>query len=178
MPHGVNAKYHAEIVRQKSVSRLLIKSCNETLQEIYEGGTTADEQLESAERRIFQIAEDQVAGETVPLVDILADTMERIAQRSESRHPVSGVATGYYELDDMTGGLQEAQLVILAARPSMGKTALALNICEHVAVNMRKGVLVVSLEMVKNELAERLLCAARASTARSSRRGRISARGR
>jgi replicative DNA helicase len=159
VPHAANAKYHAHIVRQKSISRHLIQSCNESLQEIYDGKLTADEQLESAERRIFQIAEEQVTGETVELRDILGKTMDRIAARSESRHAVTGVGTGYYELDDMSGGLQNAQLIILAARPSMGKTAIALNICEHVAVNLRKGVLVVSLEMVQNELAERLICA-------------------
>jgi replicative DNA helicase len=74
------------------------------------------------------------------------------------KHPVTGVATGYYELDDITGGLQPAQLIVLAARPSMGKSALALNICEHVGVELKQGVLLVSLEMSQHELAERLLC--------------------
>jgi len=85
--------------------------------------------------------------------------MDRIALRSESAHPITGVGTGYYGLDDLTGGFQGAQLVILAARPSMGKTAMALNICEHAAVDNKIPVLFVSLEMGQLELAERLLCA-------------------
>jgi replicative DNA helicase len=85
--------------------------------------------------------------------------MDRIARRADERHPVTGVGTSYYELDDLTAGLQPSQLVILAARPSMGKTALALNIAEQVAVETQVGVLVVSLEMSQLELAERLLCA-------------------
>ncbi|HEV3121861.1 MAG TPA: replicative DNA helicase [Isosphaeraceae bacterium] len=159
VPHAANAKYYAQIVRQKSVGRQLIESANEILSESYSNNYTAGELLEAAERRIFRIAEEQAAGETIDLRDVVAQAMERIALRSEARHPITGVGTGYYELDDITGGFQPAQLIILAARPSMGKTALALNICEHVAVENKRGVLLVSLEMGRHELAERLLCA-------------------
>ena len=85
--------------------------------------------------------------------------MDRIIERSESRHPITGVATGFFDLDDITGGFQHDQLIILAARPSMGKTAFALNICDHAAVTLKTPVLFVSLEMGKIELAERLICA-------------------
>jgi replicative DNA helicase len=159
VPHAANAKYYAQIVRQKSVGRQLIGSANEILSESYSNNYTAAELLEAAERRIFRIAEEQAAGETIELRDIVTQAMERIALRSEARHPITGVGTGYYELDDITGGFQAAQLIILAARPSMGKTAFALNICEHVAVESKRGVLLVSLEMGRHELAERLLCA-------------------
>jgi replicative DNA helicase len=159
VPHAANAKYYAQIVRQESVGRQLIESANEILSESYSNNYAAGELLEAAERRIFRIAEEQAAGETIDLRDVVAQAMERIALRSEARHPITGVGTGYYELDDITGGFQPAQLIILAARPSMGKTALALNICEHVAVENKRGVLLVSLEMGRHELAERLLCA-------------------
>jgi replicative DNA helicase len=159
VPHAVNARYYAQIVREKAVARELIDAANEILREGYSNTHTADDLLELAERRVFTIAEDQATGETVELRDIVTDAMERIARRSEERHPVTGVATGYFELDDITGGFQPAQLVILAARPSMGKTALALNICEYAAVELKKAVLFVSLEMGQLELAERLLCA-------------------
>jgi replicative DNA helicase len=159
VPHSANARYYAQIVRQKSISRELIESASEILRDGYSNNFTAEQLLENAERRIFSIAEDQTKGDTVELRDVVTLAMDRIAARSESRHPVTGIATGYFELDDVTGGLQPEQLVILAARPSMGKTALALNICDHAAVNLKIPTLVISLEMGQLELAERLLCA-------------------
>jgi replicative DNA helicase len=159
VPHSANAKYYAQIVRQKSISRELIESANEILRDGYSNNFTAEQLLEHAERRIFKIAEDQTKGDTVELRDVVTLAMDRIAARSESRHPVTGIATGYFELDDITGGLQPEQLIILAARPSMGKTALALNICDHAAVKLKVPTLVISLEMGQLELAERLLCA-------------------
>jgi replicative DNA helicase len=158
VPHAANAKYYAGIVRQKSISRQLIEAGNEILRDGYSNTYTAEELLEAAERRIFHIAEDQVSGETVELSDVVKLAMDRISLRSEAKHPISGVATGFFELDDITGGFQPAQLIIVAARPSIGKTALALNICEHVAADLKKSVLLVSLEMGQMELAERMLC--------------------
>jgi replicative DNA helicase len=156
-PSAANAKYYAQIVRQKSISRELIDSANQMLRDGYSNNFTADELLQSAERRIFAIAEDQAAGETIDIKDVIVEAMDRITARAEDRHAVTGVASGYYDLDDITGGFQETQLIILAARPSMGKTALALNICEHVICELKKAVLFVSLEMGELELADRLL---------------------
>ncbi|CAN5916483.1 replicative DNA helicase [soil metagenome] len=159
VPHSANAKYYAGIVREKSVARSLISCANEILKEGYSNEHTADELLQGAERRIFRIAEDQAVGETVELSDVLAQAMDRISLRAEAKHPITGTASGLIDLDDITSGFQGSQLIIVAARPSMGKTALALNICEYVAAEQRKGVLLVSLEMGQLELAERLLCA-------------------
>jgi replicative DNA helicase len=159
VPHAANTLYYAQIVREKAVGRQLIECANEILRDGYSHAMTADELLQSAERRIFQIAEESATGETVELHDIVAQAMERIALRTDEKHAVTGAASGYFDLDDITSGFQDSQLIILAARPSMGKTAFALNICEHVALQQGKGVLVVSLEMGKLELAERLLCA-------------------
>lgn len=159
VPHSANAKAYAQIVRQKSVSRQLIESANEILREGYSNNFTAEHLLEGAERRIFNIAEDQTRGDTVELRDVVTLAMDRIAARSESRHPVTGVPSGFFDLDDITGGFQPEQLIILAARPSMGKTAMALNMCDHAAVDGKLPSLFVSLEMGRIELAERLLCA-------------------
>ncbi|MDE2508278.1 MAG: replicative DNA helicase [Planctomycetota bacterium] len=159
VPHAANAKYYAQIVRQKSISRALIESANDILRDGYSNNFTAEELLESAERRIFNISEDQSRGETVELSEVITRAMDRIIARSEERHPVTGVASGFYDLDDITGGFQPEQLIVLAARPSMGKTAFALNCCDHAAVNMKTPVLFVSLEMGDVEIAERLLCA-------------------
>ena len=159
VPHAANARYYAEIVRQKSIARQLIEAANEILHEGYSNNFTAEQLLEGAERRVFQIAEDQTRGDTVELKDVVMKAMDRIVARSESRHPVTGVASGFFDLDDLTGGFQPEQLIILAARPSMGKTAFALNICDHASVDLKTPGLFVSLEMGQLELAERLLCA-------------------
>ena len=158
-PNAANAVYYAQIVHQKSINRLLIEAANEILRDGYSNTFTSDQLLESAERRVFAIAEDQTKGDTVELKDVVIKAMDRIIARSESKHPITGVGTGFYELDDMTGGFQQEQLIIVAARPSMGKTAFALNICDHAAVDLKTTALFVSLEMGQLELAERLICA-------------------
>jgi replicative DNA helicase len=159
VPHAANARYYAEIVRQKSIARQLIEGANEILREGYSNSYTAEQLLESAERRVFAIAEDQVKGETVELKDVVVKAMDRIVTRSEPDHPITGIDTAFHDLDDVTCGFQPNQLIIVAARPSMGKTAFALNVCDHVVVDLRKPVLFVSLEMGDMELAERLICA-------------------
>jgi replicative DNA helicase len=158
-PHAANTRYHAEIVRQKSIARQLIQSATEIIQEGFSNLFTAEQLLEAAEQRIFAIAEDHVRGNTFEIKDVLERAMTLISRRAEEKHPVSGVASGFYDLDDLTNGFHTHQLVILAARPSMGKTALALNICDHAAINLKIPVLLVSLEMGELEIGERLLCA-------------------
>jgi replicative DNA helicase len=159
VPHAANAVHYAHIVRQKSIARMLIDSANQILRDCYSNNFTAEQLLETAERQVYDIAEDRMKGDTKEIKEIIAEAMERISVRAEEKHAVTGISTGYYELDDMIGGFQPQQLIVLAARPSMGKTALALNICDHVAVVDKKSVLFVSLEMGRLELVERLLCA-------------------
>jgi replicative DNA helicase len=159
VPHSANARYYAQIVREKAVARELIETANEMLRDSYSNNFTADELLTNAERRVFAIAEDQVAGETVELKDVIVQAMERIDARVTAKHPLMGVGSGFLDLDDITTGFKGQQLVIVAARPSMGKTAFALNICEHAAIEQNMAVLFVSLEMGGLELTERLLCA-------------------
>ncbi len=160
VPHAANAKYYAGIVREKAIGRQLIDSATEIIRDGYSNQYTAQELLESAERKVFAIAEEQIQGDTLDLNDIITKAMDRIAERASSGgHAVTGVATGLTDLDDITGGFQPGQLVVLAARPSMGKTALALNICEHASLREKTAVLLVSLEMGHMEIAERLLCA-------------------
>ena len=159
IPHAANAKFHAGIVREKAITRDVISSAREIIEEGYSNTLTADALVENAERRIFGIAEENVTGETVPLNTILAKAMDAIEQRATDKHAFSGIGTGFYELDDKTNGFQPGQVVIIAARPGVGKTAFALNICEHVAIDQKKGVLFISLEMGQLELAERMLAA-------------------
>ncbi len=156
-PSAANAKYYAQIVHQKAVSRQLIEGANQILREGYSDNFTSDELLESAERKIFAIAEEQAAGETVDIKDVIVNAMDRITARAERKEALTGIPSGFADLDNITSGFQGTQLIILAARPSMGKTAIALNICEHVICDLRKAVLFVSLEMGELELVERLL---------------------
>ncbi len=159
VPHAANGKYYAEIVKEKAIVRRLIESATEILRDGYSSQFTARELLESAERRVFSIAQDEIRGATLELKDVVLQAMDRIALRAETKHAVTGIGTGLIDLDDLLGGLQGGQLVILAARPSMGKTALALNICDHASIALENSVLFVSLEMGGLEIAERLLCA-------------------
>jgi replicative DNA helicase len=159
VPHAANGRYYAEIVKEKSINRKLIESATEIIRDGYSNQFTAHQLLEATERKVFSIAEDQVRGESLEIKDVLVETMDRISSRAEVKHAVTGVASGFFDLDDRLGGFQSGQLVILAARPSMGKTAMALNICDHAAIERKIPVLVVSLEMGYLELGERLLCA-------------------
>jgi replicative DNA helicase len=160
VPHAANGKYYAEIVKQKATNRQLIEGATEIIRDGYSNQFTAQELLESAERKIFSIAEDQIRGETLELKDVVKQAMDLIAVRADSGgHAVTGLATGLIDLDDITGGFHPGQLIIVAARPSMGKTALALNICDHAGINIKVPVLFVSLEMGSQEIGERLLCA-------------------
>jgi replicative DNA helicase len=157
--HAANARYYAQIIKEKAIIRTLIEVSSEVLNTSYTNTLTAKALIELAESRIFEISSSQSAGQTVVLHDVITATMDRVAQRSENRLPVTGVGTGYQDLDDMTGGFQESQLIILAARPSMGKTAFSLNLIDHVSINLNKPVLFFSLEMGQNELGERMLAA-------------------
>jgi replicative DNA helicase len=158
VPTAANAKYYANIVKEKATNRQLIDSATEILSDGYSNQFTSHELLESAERKIFGIREDQVRGETLEVKDIIKLAMDQIAMRAESGgHAVTGLASGFIDLDDKTGGFHAGQLIVMAARPSMGKTALALNISDHVAVEQNVPVLFVSLEMGHIEIADRLL---------------------
>jgi replicative DNA helicase len=160
VPHSANAQYYAEIVKEKATNRQLIENASEIIREGYSNQFTAQQLLESAESRIFGIAEDQIRGETMELSDIVKQAMDQIAHRAEfGGHAVTGIASGLSDLDEITGGFQPGQLIIVAARPSMGKTALALNVCDHAGVNNKIPSLFVSLEMGRIEIADRLLCA-------------------
>ena len=141
------------------MQRQLIFACNEILTECYDGSNDPDDVLSSAEQRIFRILDDQGDPRKILIKDILLDAFDRINERMENDEVISGIPTGFSDLDQKLNGLQPSELVVLAARPSMGKTALVCNIAEGVAMgDQNKGVLLFSLEQSNLELAERLLC--------------------
>lgn len=158
VPHAAHAKYYADIVRDKAVQRSLIYACTEILRESYSPAGDTQQVLEKAEQSIFRILEQQESAGKIAIGDILLDAWDNINKRLEREGRISGLGTGFVDLDKMTNGFQSSELIILAARPSMGKTALICNWAEAVAAEEHHGVLVFSLEQSKVELAERFLC--------------------
>ena len=157
-PTAANAEYYARIVRDKGITRGLIHASTEILRDAYDQAQPADELLGSAERKILEIAEKGVTGTTSTLQDALKEAYKRLDQRvTHGVKEVSGLSTGFVDLDVLTAGLQNSELIILAARPSVGKTAFSLNLVRHIVVEEQAPVFFVSLEQAKVELAERLL---------------------
>jgi len=159
VPTAANIEFHCRILRDKSVLRRLISSATEIIQDAYEAaGGEVDDTLDRAEQRIFEIAQAQERSGFVWIKEILWPAFERIEELQRSPGSVTGVPTGFPELDHMTSGFQRGDLVVLAGRPSMGKTALALNFAQHAAIESGTPVAIFSLEMSKESLVQRLLC--------------------
>jgi len=154
-----NAFQHAEIVKQKAIVRHLIHACNDLSAQALDQSLPATELLDAAERKIFEIAEMGITGDTKTLQDAIGEAYARLDQRKQRGDgEYSGIPSGYADLDALTAGMQNSELIIVAARPSVGKTSFALNVVRHVVVEERLPVLFVSLEQARVELAERLLC--------------------
>jgi replicative DNA helicase len=158
MPTASNVGAYAKIVSEKAVLRKLIQSANEIVASAYGGGKSSDEILDSAESAIFRVAERRIKNSYFPLKEVIKKNIEQIERYQEYRESVTGVTSGYKDLDKQTAGFQKSDLIIIAARPSMGKTAFALCIARNAAVEGGVPVGFFSLEMSKEQLAMRLLC--------------------
>ena len=156
VPSAANAVHYARLVREKATVRRLIEAAGEILAEAHENPGDSRALLDMAEQRIFRIAEQTEQLDVEKLAELIEQTIKNI-EASEG-NPITGVATGFHELDEITGGLQRGEMIIIAARPSMGKTALALNLAEQMAVR-GQGVGIFSLEMSKQQVVQRLLAA-------------------
>jgi replicative DNA helicase len=175
VPTAANLEYHARIVRDKALLRRLVEQSSQIIRDVYEQGERdVDEILDQAEARIFQVAESHKREGFVWIKEILWATFEHIERLQESSTGITGVPTGFADLDRMTTGLQRGDLCVVAARPSMGKTAMALNIAAHAAITQNIPVAIFSLEMSSEQLVQRLLCAEGRIDAQKLRRGRLS----
>lgn len=154
VPSAANAVHYARIVREKAMVRQLIKASGEILRAAYTNPESAADLLDEAEQRIFKIAQESESRQAVELSDLIREAIERL--EASDGQPLTGVGSGFSDLDTLTGGFQRGELIILAARPSMGKTALALNIAEHMA-SRSEPVGVFSLEMSASQLVQRVL---------------------
>ncbi|MFO0880650.1 MAG: replicative DNA helicase [Gemmataceae bacterium] len=158
-PTAANSEYYAQIVRDKALVRNLIRAGNEILGDAYKQTMPADEMIESAERKILDIAQKGVSGQVFTLEQAITATYDRIDARTNgSEIGASGILTHYVDLDELTAGLHPSELIIVAARPSVGKTAFALNVVRNIITREQIAVFFVSLEQSRMELAERLLC--------------------
>jgi len=155
VPTVANAEYYARVVKEKALLRGLIQAAAEIIRDAHTLGDPVDNILDRCEQRIFEVVERKIVGQAHDVRTILADVMQKVDL--VGKRAITGVATGLTDLDDKTRGLQPGELIILAARPSVGKSALALNIAEYVAVDAEQPVAFFSLEMSKSELVLRLL---------------------
>lgn len=157
VPTSANVRYYAQIVKDKAVLRNLIKVTEGISNECYLDKEKLDYILEDAEKKVFDIVQRRGSSEFVSIRDIVIQSLDNIEAASRNKGSVTGIATGYYDLDYKTAGLQPSDLILLAARPSMGKTAFVLNLAEHIAVKNKITTAIFSLEMSKNQLVNRIL---------------------
>src|SRR5215210_3529096 len=157
VPRATNVEYYAKIVKEKSTLRSLIFSANKILSNAYEADQDSDLILDEAESAIFAVADDRMKAGFIPMRDLVKESFPKIEQLFEQKRLITGVPTGFVDLDEMTRGFQAGDLIIVAARPSMGKTSLVLNMAQHVAVQPDHTVGFFSLEMSKESLFLRLL---------------------
>lgn len=156
VPTSANIKYYAGIVAEKATLRKLIRLNEEIANTCYAGKESLEVILEDTEKKIFEVVQKRNTGEFVPIRQVVMNAMDRIERASKNKGTVTGIATGFADLDYRTAGMQPADLVLIAARPSMGKTAFVLNIAEHVAFKLNKTIAIFSLEMSKEQLVNRL----------------------
>jgi len=158
VPTAANVAYYLEIVRDKYILRSIIAAGTESVRRAYEEQDEVGNLLDEVEQRIFAVGEDRFKGKMLSMKDQVMEAIESIEKLYERKGGITGVSTGFVEFDRMTSGMHPSEMIVIAARPSMGKTALAMNIAEHVAINEKLPVGVFSLEMSSQQLVQRLLC--------------------
>jgi replicative DNA helicase len=173
IPTAANVRYHAKIIKEKALLRGLLRSATEIAARVYESTMEADEMVDYAERAIFDISDRRTKTAFYSLKEVIKGSFEMIEQLYDKKEAITGVPSGFADLDEQTTGFQPGDLIIIGGRPSMGKTALGLNIAQHVALELREPVAIFSLEMSKEQLALRMLCAEAMVDSNSVRKGFI-----
>src|SRR5690348_16361263 len=173
VPTAANVEYHAKMVREKALLRRLIETSTSIVSEAFEGMMTAAELLDDAEHKLFQVSQQRGTQGFTRIKELMWPTMERIESLQKGGQTITGVPTGFSDLDEMTSGFQLADLVIIAARPSMGKTAIVLNIAQYAAIERNIPIAIFSLEMSKESLVQRMLTAEARVDAQKLRKGML-----
>lgn len=174
VPTSANVEYYAQIVKEKGILRQLIKNSTQIITESFEAKGNVEDVVDNAERLIFEIADMKQKQRAWHIKDLVKDGIEKIDKLYQQKGSLTGVPTGFTEIDKMTSGLQPADLIIVAARPSMGKTAFAVTIAENYAIKYDGSVAIFSLEMSKEQLVQRMLCSQARVDAHSVRSGFLS----
>lgn len=173
-PTAANARFYAKIVRDRATVRSIIHTSTEILDEAYEEGQEADELMHQAVGRFMGLADLGIKSGVIPLQDALHEAYDRIDARNSGDHSsISGLGTGYPDLDEITAGFQKSEMIIIAARPSVGKTAFSLNLIRNIITREKKTVLFCSLEQSRIEIAERLMCSHGRVDSQRLRKGRL-----
>lgn len=173
VPTSANIKYYANIVAEKSMLRKLIRLNEEIANTCYAGKESLEFILEDTEKRVFQLLQRRESGDFVPIRQVVMNAMDRIESASKNKGSVTGIPTGFTDLDYRTAGMQPSDLVLIAARPSMGKTAFVLNIAQHVAFKKNLPVVIFSLEMSKEQLVNRMFSLESSVDAQKLRTGQL-----
>ena len=173
VPTSANVKYYAQIVSEKAMLRRLIKLNEEIENMCYLGKEPMEAVLEITEKKVFELVQKRNTGDFVPIKQVVLNALDRIEMASKNAGSVTGIPTGFLDLDYKTAGLQPSDLILVAARPSMGKTAFVLNIAQHVAFKANKSVAIFSLEMSKEQLVNRLFALEAQVDAQSLRTGNL-----
>lgn len=173
VPNAANIRYHCKIVREKAILRNLINSTTDLLTKAYMEPENVDEFLDEAERVVFSIAEKKIKPSFFPIKDVIKDSFELVEKLYDRKEMITGLPTGYKELDEMTAGLQSSDLIIVAGRPSMGKTAFCLNVAVNAAIKSGLPVALFSLEMSKEQLVLRMLASEARIDAKQLRTGHL-----
>ncbi|PYJ50199.1 MAG: replicative DNA helicase [Verrucomicrobia bacterium] len=158
VPTAANVQYYLDIVRDKYILREIITAATESVRRAYEEQDEVNNLLDEVEQRIFAVGEDRFKGEMLSMKEQVMSTLESIEKLFENKGAITGVSTGFRDLDKLTSGLHSSEMSVIAARPSMGKTALAMNIAEHAAIEVKLPVAIFSLEMSAQQLVQRMLC--------------------
>lgn len=176
VPTSANIRYHAKLVREKALLRSLLRACTEIVTKVYEEPEDAEEMLDYAEKLIFEISERRTTTNFFHMKDVVKHTFKIIESMYEKKALITGIPSGFKDLDELTSGFQPGDLIIIGGRPGMGKTAFSLNIAQHVGVELGEPVAFFSLEMSKEQIAMRLLSSLAMVNASALRKGFISKR--
>ncbi len=173
---SANVRYHARIIKEKALVRGLLTSVTDIAKNVYESDQDADELIDFAEKTIFTLHDRKVKTAFYPMKDLITDTFVTIERLYDRKESITGVPSGFKDIDDLTTGFQKGDLIIIGGRPGMGKTAFCLNIAQHVGIGLNEPVAIFSLEMAKEQLVMRMLCSEAKVDSNKVRKGFINKR--
>jgi replicative DNA helicase len=173
VPTSANIKYHSKIVREKALMRGLVRTATDIANKVYEDNLDPEELVDYAEKSVFDISDKRVKASFVTLKDVIKGSFEMIEQLYDRKETITGVPSGFKDLDELTSGFQKGELIVIGGRPSMGKTAFTLNVAQYVGIELKEPIAIFSLEMAKEQLAFRMLCAEAMVNSNSVRKGFI-----